>query len=99
MEPVYEDNEHNLYIFNCPHCKNTVEVLKPEVACTIFRHGYFFIQLPNNQIMLTHQVNPHERKEVCDQLFAEGKIVGCGKPFKFVYGQDGKHHVEICNYI
>lgn len=99
MEQVEEDVKNNLYIFKCPHCKDLVEVLRDQIACQIFRHGAFFVTFPNGSIQILNQMNPHESKERCDKLFEEGKILGCGKPFKFIYNQNGKHHVEICEYI
>ena len=99
MESVEEDIINNLYIFKCPHCKHEIEVERNYVNCAIFRHGSFFITLPNGAIIPTEQINPHTPKHISDQLVAQGKIVGCGKPFKFIYGQNGKHHVEVCDYL
>jgi hypothetical protein len=45
-----------------------------ELNCLIFRCGIFKDTL--------HQLDPHLCKEECDRLFKEGKIYGCGKPFR-----------------
>jgi hypothetical protein len=74
------------YYFNCPHCDLMIEVLKTQVNCTIFRCGKYKL---NNE-----QLNPHAQKDLCDQLFKQDLIWGCGKPFKF----DGIK-VEKCGYI
>ena len=44
------------------------------------------------------QINPHTSKNICDKLFHDNKIYGCGKPFRFVYNSTG-NYVEICDYI
>ncbi len=88
----------NLYIFQCPHCEAYVQVEKNQVNCAIFRHGYFFTKSESGEISLTHQVNPHESKEECDRLVAEGKVQGCCKPFRMVQSEDG-YKAEICDYI
>ena len=80
------DSDTNTYSFECVHCHLMVQVKKNEIACKIFRHGYF----KNNN----SQIPPHAPKELCDRLAAEDKIFGCGKPFKF----DGQK-VEKCGYI
>ena len=77
------------YFFRCPHCLGGVQVLKAEMNCKIFRHG---------QVTATgEQINPHLAKAECDRLAAEGKINGCGKPFRFVPG--ATPYVEECGYI
>jgi len=74
------------YYFECPHCKNMVQVKDNEVNCTIFRCGVFKQGGGN--------IPPHTKKEECDRLFDEGKIYGCSKPFKF-----DKRTVEIIGYL
>ena len=99
------DNEHiveldkttNNFVFLCPHCNTYIEVGQNEINCTIFRHGYFFQQV-NNNIILTSQLNPHASKQECDELFRQGKIYGCGKPFQLLRNGD-KCIVKICDYI
>lgn len=86
MNVTFEDG---IYTFKCPHCKNMVMVLKNETACCIFRHGQF---KDSNR-----QIPPHSRKEDCDKWAKEGKIYGCGKPFKFIHGNPP--YVEVCGYI
>jgi hypothetical protein len=74
------------YFFECPHCFLLIQVNKNEIACKIFRHGYYKDTWK--------QIPPHSSKEICDKLFEENRIYGCGKPFTF----DGKI-VEKCDYI
>ena len=40
-------------IFNCPHCKQIVQVLKKEFNCKIFRHGIY----KNNLHLWNFQMN------------------------------------------
>ncbi len=96
--PVTLDNDTGMYIFECPQCGLFTQVGKNEVACHIFRHAFYYNKLPNGMV-LTEQLNPHAPKEVCDQLKKEGKILGCGRPFKFVRNQDNTYSAEICDYI
>lgn len=92
------DSITNNFIFQCPHCKMFVEVGQNEINCAIFRHGYFYEKDANNNIILTSQMNPHTSKDICDQLFTEGKIYGCGKPFK-LSRHGNTCTVQICDYI
>ena len=46
----------------------------------------------------TEPVNPHLPKSMCDALVAEGKILGCAKPFRLVFTPQG-NYAEICDYI
>jgi hypothetical protein len=93
------DPAQQLYRFRCPHCLQRVEVLKNQIACQIFRHAFYYQLHPQRGLILTQQISPHMPKAQCDRLVAQGKVVGCAKPFKFVYGPDGNHHVEECDYI
>jgi hypothetical protein len=68
----------------CPHCDVTIQII--EVNCAIFRCG----QYKNTG----KQLNPHASKELCDSVFAQGLIFGCGKPFKLINGL-----AEKCDYI
>lgn len=70
----------------CPHCKLKFVVYKTEIGCQVFRHGVY---KHNNE-----PINPHAPKDFCDQMVKEGKIWGCGKPFKY----DGKI-ATVCEYI
>lgn len=78
-----------IYII-CPHCNQMIEVLKSQFNCKIFRHGIMKDTYK--------QIDPHLNKESCDKLFKEGKIFGCGKPFKLVINGDN-YSTEICDYI
>jgi hypothetical protein len=46
----------------------------------------------------TQPVNPHLPKAICDALVAEGKVLGCAKPFRFFFSPQG-NFVDICEYI
>ena len=87
----------NLYIFQCPHCSELIQVEKNGVACGIFRHGYFYTNT-NGKIELLSQVPPHASKNVCEQLLSENKVCGCCRPFRMVE-RSGKYIVEKCDYI
>lgn len=86
--------EGEWFIFACPHCHHPVQVHVNDVACKIFRHGYFFEKKEDGAICLTKQVPPHASKALCDKWVEDGKIMGCGKPFKM----DGTT-VVACDYI
>ena len=87
MNKVILDGDY--YICICPHCNQYIQVHKNKINCKIFRHAVYKSNfLP---------INPHESKEECEQLFANNKIYGCGKAFRFV-GKD-EYIVEICDYI
>jgi hypothetical protein len=74
----------------CPHCKDTILIMSNEINCAIFRHGTYKENMK--------QMDSHEKKEICDKLFNDKLIYGCGKPFKLVKEKD-KYNAEICNYI
>jgi hypothetical protein len=77
-------------IFECPHCKQIVQVLSKEFNCKIFRHGIYKINLK--------QIDPHLKKEECDRLKSEGLIYGCGKPFQLLISGNS-FEVVVCGYI
>jgi len=72
----------------CPHCNDYIYI--EQLNCSIFRHGVMKI---NNK-----QIDPHSSKETCDKLFENGKIYGCGKPFK-LENINNVYTVFICDYI
>jgi len=76
-------------LINCPHCGELV--LIQELNCRIFRHGILK--------ETGDQMNPHSPKDVCDELFKNGKIYGCGKPFIIEVLSNGTWSVEKCGYI
>jgi hypothetical protein len=76
--------------FSCPHCGGEILVIDGDIACGIFRHGVF---KHNGE-----QIPPHSAKTECDLFVAEGKIFGCGKPFRVTRGGSGII-IEICDYI
>ena len=51
-------------------------IYKKDIKCAIFRHGVMKKTMK--------QMNPHAKKEVCERLFKNGLIYGCGKPFKLI---------------
>jgi hypothetical protein len=74
------------YNFQCPHCLIGIEVMKNQLNCKIFRCGVF---KNNNQ-----PIPPHSSKIICDELYKNNLIYGCGKPFRVV-----DNYVEVCDYI
>jgi hypothetical protein len=80
------------YIFDCPHCSATIQVMSTEVNCQIFRHG-----------VIKHSgepVNPHESKEHCEKLVEMNLAHGCCKPFQLFRGSNGLiEYVEKCDWI
>ena len=64
----------NPIITPCPHCFEEVLVYPNEVNCSIFRHAVFISE--------GGAIPPHSSKEVCERLVEEGKVYGCGKPFR-----------------
>jgi hypothetical protein len=76
---------------SCPHCFEEIIVQKTELNCKIFRHG---VLKQNYQ-----QINPHASKQECDSLVEQGKIYGCGKPFRVVETESCVFITEICDYI
>lgn len=77
---------------SCPHpdCRLLVIIDPKEINCAIFRHGVY----KKNGC----QIPPHAPKSHCDQVFAQGLIYGCGKPFKLIK-TDGKIVEVVCDYI
>jgi DNA-directed RNA polymerase subunit RPC12/RpoP len=74
-------------VVTCPHCKDLVLIEK--LNCRIFRHGYF--------TETKQQMHAHTPKEVCDYLFENKKIYGCGKPFEIIQNNEG-YLAIICDY-
>ena len=103
MEEPQEDlninNNNDIHlIVKCPHCEEFVLIEK--LNCCIFRHGII--------IKTGKQMNPHESKEICEELKRKNLIYGCGKPFKIVLKKDSNknendneknYSTEICDYI
>ena len=73
-------------VFACPHCNALVFVATRDIRCTIFRHGAMRDTL--------QPINPHLPRVQCEQLVRDGRIYGCGKPFRY----DGTK-VEVCGYV
>jgi hypothetical protein len=57
------------YVFSCPGCLSSIQVLPNEINCKEFRCG--------------DTLNPHATKEECTRAVSEGRIRGCGTAFQF----------------
>lgn len=77
-------------IFECPKCGDCIAIPKNAINCGVFRHGF------NNDTKKV--LNPHEKKEICLKLKEEGKLAGCGYPFKIVKHK-GLYVLELCDWI
>ena len=82
------DSHKDPNVVICPHCQ--VQVIILEVNCQIFRHGVY---KDNGE-----QLSPHASKEECDRAFVEGRIYGCGKPFRIDIVEE-KWIASSCDYI
>ena len=62
-------NPKEIYV-ECPHCQKTILIMSNEINCAIFRHGAYKHNLK--------QINPHEKKEICDKnkvnIMIDGKL-------------------------
>ena len=72
----------------CPHCGSLIEIT--QINCGIFRHGVFK--------QSKEQLNPHAPEKVCQKVFDDGLIDGCGKSFKLEENIKGYIAVK-CPYI
>lgn len=82
--------DNNILLFNCPHCKDLVQVNINDINCHIFRHAIY----KNSG----KQINPHSCKEKCESLVKQKLVFGCAKPFRI--DKIGKHYIiSICDYI
>ena len=79
------------FLFVCPHCRGSVQVMHDQLCCHIFRHGAL---KTNGQ-----QMNPHAPESECSQLERDHLIWGCGKPFRVVYDAGGVPMAVACDYI
>ena len=81
------------FIVICPQCN--VPIIIEKLNCGVFRHASY---IHNNE-----QIPPHSSKEICDQLLADNKINGCGKPFQIIKVFSDTNKVEWnvtkCEYI
>jgi hypothetical protein len=73
----------------CPHCQDSILIEK--LNCCIFRHGTLKAD--------GQQIQPHLSKEICDSLFSNNLIYGCGKPFQIVRNEKNELIAIICGYI
>jgi hypothetical protein len=78
------------YVITCPQCNVPTMVRKSEINCLIFRHAVFRSNLK--------PIDPHSSKKICDDLIANKKIYGCGKPFQLIWN-DSKLYSIKCDYI
>lgn len=76
--------------YECPYCKEYIIIYDNELNCRIFRHGVYKIDMK--------QIDSHASKIICDKLYNEKLIYGCGKPF-MIKNINGKNNIEKCNYI
>ena len=85
--------EGGFYVFNCPHCDCSIQVLRNEVNCAIFRHG---VRKTSFQ-----PLNPHESRAVCENLAATDALFGCGQPFRLIKDSTTGivTSVEKCDWI
>ena len=75
-------------LISCPHCNEFIFI--EQINCGIFRNAVLIDTL--------EQINQHTSKEICDELFKNKKIIGCGKPFKIIKNNDNIN-ITICEYI
>ena len=87
MPTAFDSKVTTMYTYACPHCKVLVQTEK--IQCGIFRHGVFKGSWK--------QIPPHLPKAQCDALAAQGKIVGCGKPYQLT-GNKNRMKVSPCEY-
>jgi hypothetical protein len=78
-------------VFKCKHCNECFIVNKNDFNCKILRHGVIKTSL--------QAINPHETKEICDKLFNDNLIYGCGKPLMIVGSNEKDFDVIVCHYI
>lgn len=77
-------------LFSCPHCNIYIQVKKKNFNCKIFRCGIYKKTFK--------QINPHMKKEKCEELIKKYIIYGCGKPFKII-SKNKKYNTIKCGYI
>jgi hypothetical protein len=87
--PVAFVPEDQAYVFECPTCGCLVQVAVHEVNCQIFRHAAFVVDM--------QPIPPHTSEPECARLVGEGLVVGCGGPFRLVFGAEP--YAERCGYI
>jgi hypothetical protein len=58
------------------------------------------IRIPKQIEISQECINIHGiSKEICDSLFSQNLIYGCGKPFKIDINSGETYNVIICEYI
>lgn len=92
--------ENNILEFICPHCSNWIEVPLSDLACRIFRHGYFIEYISKQPLVykLINQIPPHATEVECSAFLSNPNIIGCCKPFQIISDGD-KYKVIQCGYI
>lgn len=107
-EGVLESTESTAAV-QCPHCvasgeeewKTWIVIDRKEFNCKIFRHGA--LREPYERARQMVPIPPHAPQHVCDQLAAQGQIIGgCGKPYKLeIMQEEGKTVVRavVCGYV
>ena len=64
---------NNDYIFECPHCKDLIQVEREQINCRIFRHAIYKSDYT--------QIDPHTNQKDCELLIDKNLVYGCAKPF------------------
>lgn len=87
-------NKSGDIIICCPHCGIDIVIAKRSINCGIFRHGAF----KHN----SRPIKPHGSQAYCEDLVNNGKIYGCGNPFRVYIDKTSDvwtFSVEICDWI
>jgi len=83
-----QDINFKPFCIQCPSCNEYIYI--EQLNCNIFRHG---VLKKNGE-----QIDPHSSKEICDNLFNNNEIYGCGKPF-IIKMINNDYKAIICDYI
>lgn len=86
------DFDKDSLIFSCPNCAMMIMVKKNQMNCCIFRHGTFI-----KRGKIGSQIGRHLSESKCKQLVKQGKIVGCGLPFKLIEKEKIIYAIQ-CDY-
>jgi hypothetical protein len=82
-----ESRMEDFVLTSCPKCGTTIQIFKRDINCRIFRCGIF---KASNQ-----PIAPHAAKAQIDAWLAQGRLHGCGQPFRL----NAKNSAEVCDYI
>ena len=78
-----------MLFIECPHC-NCITYIE-HINCRIFRHAVYK--------HTNEPIPPHSPQKVCEMLVEEGRVWGCGKPFKLEPQENGEFVAVVCDYI